>query len=130
MVHKEHCKAIQDFDNKYHYTPDDEIGPVKSALLSFEPVAGKYEGTTLGLGIGCMGELSVRSNEIYTPIARNRAVSYVLLRRQVAQGGPWLVLLKDPPPVGSWVFRSPVGAIRTQHKQRLLLIHQKARAVV
>jgi len=28
-------------------------GPVKSALLSFGPVTDKYEGTVLGLGIGC-----------------------------------------------------------------------------
>ena len=39
--HEEYCKAAKDLDSKYHNTPDDEIGPVKSALLSFGPVAGK-----------------------------------------------------------------------------------------
>ena len=46
-------------------------------LLSFGPVAGKYEGTVLGLGIGCFGELSAGFNDVCTFIARNRAVSYV-----------------------------------------------------
>ena len=45
------CKAAKDLKSKYHHTPVDEIGPVKSALLSFGPVAGKYEGMVLGLGI-------------------------------------------------------------------------------
>jgi len=76
-VHKEYCKAAKDLDSKYHHTPDGEIGPVKSALLSFGPVAGKYEGTVLGLGIGCFGELSAGFNDVCTFIARNRAVSYV-----------------------------------------------------
>jgi len=56
--HKEYHKAAKDLDSKYHHTSDDEIGPVKSALLSFGSLAGKYEGTVLGLGIGCFGELS------------------------------------------------------------------------
>ena len=60
-----------------HHTPDDDIGPVKSALLSFGPVAGKHEGTVLGLGIGCFGELSAGFNDVCAFIARNRAVSYV-----------------------------------------------------
>ena len=47
-VHKEYCKAAKDLDSKYHHTPDNEIGPVKSALLSFGPVAGKHNGTVLG----------------------------------------------------------------------------------
>ena len=34
-VHKEHCKAAKDRDSRYQHTPDDELGPVKSALLSF-----------------------------------------------------------------------------------------------
>jgi len=50
-VLKELCKAA-DLDSKYHHTPDDENCPVKSALLSFGHVMGKYEGTILGLGIG------------------------------------------------------------------------------
>ena len=74
---KKNCKAAKDLDGKYHHTPDDEIGPVKSALLSFGPVAGKYEGTVLGLGIGCFGELPAGLNGVCTFIARNRAVSYV-----------------------------------------------------
>ena len=32
-VHKENCKAAKDLDSKYHHTPDDENGPVKSALF-------------------------------------------------------------------------------------------------
>ena len=75
-VHKEYCKAAKDLDSKYQHTPDNEIGPVKSALLSFGPVAGKHEGTALGLGIGCFGELSAGFNGVCTFIARNRAVSY------------------------------------------------------
>ena len=54
-VHKEYCKAAKYLDSKYHHNPDDEIGPVKSSFLSLGPVAGKYEGTVLGLGIGCFG---------------------------------------------------------------------------
>jgi len=76
-VHKEYCKAAKDLDSKYHHIPDDEIGPVKSALLSFGPVAGKYDGTVLGLGIGCFGELSAGFNGACKFIAHNRAVSYV-----------------------------------------------------
>jgi len=76
-VHRAYCKAAKDLDSKHPYTPDDEIGPVKSTLLSFGPVAGKYEGTVLGLGIGCFGELSAGFNDVCTFIARNRAVSYV-----------------------------------------------------
>jgi len=40
-------------------------------------VAGKYEGTVLGLGIGSFGELSAGFNDVCTFIARNRAISYV-----------------------------------------------------
>jgi len=76
-VHKAYCKAAKDLDSKYHHTPDDEIGPVKSALLSFGPVAGKYKGTALGLGIGCFKELSAGFDGVCTFIAPNRAVSYV-----------------------------------------------------
>ena len=72
-----HCKAAEGLDSKSHHTPGDEIGLVKSVLLSFGPVAGKYEGTVLGLGIGCFGELSAGFNDVCTFIARNRAVSYV-----------------------------------------------------
>jgi len=43
--------------------------------MSFGPVAGKYEGTVLGLGIGCLGELPARFNNVRTFIARSRAVS-------------------------------------------------------
>ena len=76
-MHKEHFKAAKDLDSKYHHTPDDETGPVKYALLSFGPVAGKYEGTALGLSIGCSEELFVGFNGVCTFIARNRALSYV-----------------------------------------------------
>ena len=55
----------------------DEIGPIKYAFLSFGPVAGKHEGTVLGLGIGCFGELPAGFNDVCTSIARNRAVSYM-----------------------------------------------------
>ena len=57
--------------------PDDEIGQVKSALLSFGPVTGKYESTVLGLGIGCFGELPAGFNGVCTFIARSRALSYM-----------------------------------------------------
>jgi len=63
-MHKEYCKAAKNPDSKYRHTPEDEIGPVKSALLSFGPVAGKYEGMVLGLGIGCFGELSAGFNGV------------------------------------------------------------------
>jgi len=76
-VDKAYCKAAKDLDSKYHHTPDDEVGPVKSALLSLGPVADKYEGTVLGLGIGCFGELFAGFNDVFTFIARNRAVSCV-----------------------------------------------------
>ena len=51
----EHCKAAKDLDSKYHHTPGGGCGPVKSALLPFEPAAGKYKGIVLGRGIGCFG---------------------------------------------------------------------------
>jgi len=76
-VHKENCKAAKDLDSKYHSTPDDEIGLVKSAVLPFGPVACKYEGAVLGFGIGCFGELPARSNGVCTFISRSRAVSYM-----------------------------------------------------
>ena len=76
-MHKEYCKPVKNLDSKYHHTPDDENGPVKIAPLSFGPVAGKFEGTVLGLGIGCFSELSAGFNDVCTFIARNLAVSYV-----------------------------------------------------
>ena len=76
-VHKEYCKAAKDLDSKHHHTPENEIDPVKCALLSFGPVAGKHEVTALGLGIGCFGELSAGFNGVFTFIARSRAVSYM-----------------------------------------------------
>jgi len=69
-VHKAYCKAAS---TKYHH-PDGEIGPAKYALWSFGPVAGKYEGTGLGLGMGCFGESSAGFNDVFTFIARNSAV--------------------------------------------------------
>jgi len=66
-VHKAYCKAAKDIDSKYNHTPDDEIGPLKSALLSFGPVAGKYKGKVFGLGIGCFGEFSAGSVTFLTP---------------------------------------------------------------
>ena len=50
-------KVHKDLDSKHYHTPNDVISPVKSALLSFGPVAGKYEGAAIGLGIGGFGEL-------------------------------------------------------------------------
>jgi len=70
-------QSAMDLDSKYHHTPDEQIGPVNSALLSFGPVAGKCESTVLGLGIGCFGEFSAGFNDVLAFIARNRAVSYV-----------------------------------------------------
>ena len=63
--------------NENHHSPDDNIGPVKSALLSFGPVASKYKGTVLWLCIGCFGELSAGLNDVCMFIERYRAVSYV-----------------------------------------------------
>jgi len=101
-VQKAYCKAAKDLDSKYHHTPNGKIGPVKSSLLSFEPAAGKYEGTVLGLGSGCFGELPAGFNDVCTFIARKSCVILRgLLRRQVAQGGPGHVPFKDPPRVGS-----------------------------
>ena len=40
-------------------------------------MAGKYEGTVFGLGIGCFGELSAGLNGVCTAIARNRALSHM-----------------------------------------------------
>ena len=51
-VHKEYCKAANDLNSKYHHNPSG-----KNALLSFGPVAGKFEGAAIWLGIGCFGEL-------------------------------------------------------------------------
>ena len=31
-VHNEYCKAAKDLDSKYHHTPDDETGPVRSVF--------------------------------------------------------------------------------------------------
>ena len=76
-MHKDHCKAAKDLDSKYHHTPVDKNGPVRSALLSFGPVEGKYEGAVLGVGIGCFGELPAGFNDVCTFIARNRTASYV-----------------------------------------------------
>ena len=69
-------------------------------FLSFGPVAGKHEGTVLGLGIGCFGELSAGFNDVCTFIARNRAVSYM---GHFDDKSPKeaLVPLEDPPRVGS-----------------------------
>ena len=52
-------------------------------------MAGKYEGTALGLSIGCFGELPAEFSGVYTSIARSRAVSYVARYDLSAQGGPW-----------------------------------------
>jgi len=52
-VHNEYRKAAKDLDRTNHHETDDELGPVKSIRLSFGRVAGKHEGTVLGLGIGC-----------------------------------------------------------------------------
>jgi len=67
----------EDLDSKYHITPDDKNGPVESTLLPFGPVVVAYEGTALGLGIGCFGKFSAGFNGVCTFIARNCAVSYV-----------------------------------------------------
>ena len=45
--------------------------------MSFGPVAGKYEGMVLGLGIGCFDELPAEFNGICKFNARNRAVFYM-----------------------------------------------------
>jgi len=57
--------------------PGVEIGTVKFALLSVGPVAGKYEGTILGLGIGYIGELSAGFTDAFTFIARSCKRPYV-----------------------------------------------------
>ena len=44
-LQKEYFKTAK--DSRFHLTPDKEIGPVRSALLSFGPVAGKHEGAVL-----------------------------------------------------------------------------------
>jgi len=77
MVLKEHFEAPKDLDSKYHHTPDDELGPVKSALWSFGPMADKHEGTLLGLSTGSFGELAAGFNGGRKFIARDRAVSNV-----------------------------------------------------
>jgi len=56
---------------------DDENGPVKYALFSFGPVAGKYEGTVLKLDISCLGKLTAGFNGVCVFIARYRELSYV-----------------------------------------------------
>jgi len=62
-VHAKYFKATKDLKSKHHCTPDDKTGPVKSALLLFGPVSGKYEAAVLGLGVGCFGKLSAGFNE-------------------------------------------------------------------
>jgi len=96
-VHKAYCKAAKDLDSKCHHNPDDEICPVNSAFLSFSPVAGKYEGTVLGLGIGCFGELAAGFKwRLHVHRAQSCGIPRGSQRRQVAQGGPEHVPLKDP----------------------------------
>jgi len=76
-AHITYCKVAKDLDSKYHLTPDDEIGPVKTALTFIAgPVASKCD-WVLWLGIGCFGKLSAGFNGVCTFIARNRAVPYV-----------------------------------------------------
>ena len=70
-------KYYRHYRHKHHHTPDDKNGPAKSALLSFGPVADKYESTVPWLGIGCFGELYAGFNGVCMSIARSRAVSYV-----------------------------------------------------
>ena len=103
-MHKEYYKAAKDLESKHNHIPSDENGPVKSALLSFGPTAGKYEETVLGLGIGCFGELSAGIIGVFSFIARNARSCGVFrrsLQRQVAQGVPWNVSLKDSSRDGS-----------------------------
>jgi len=69
-VHKAYCKAAKDLDSKHNNTPDDEICPVLSALLSFGPVAGKYEGTVIGLGVGCFNESCLMDSMMFARSSR------------------------------------------------------------
>jgi len=62
-AHKRCYKAAKGLSSKYDRALGDENGPVKSALLTFGPLAGKHEGMVLGLGIGCFGELSAGFND-------------------------------------------------------------------
>ena len=73
-------------------------------LCRSRPVTAKYEGTVLGLGIDCFGELSAGINDVFTFIARNREVPYVDRYDDKSPRealGPRKVLLKGPPRVGS-----------------------------
>ena len=76
-------------------------GPVKSALLLPGPVSGKHEGTGFGLDISCFEYRTAGPNDVLAFVVRNGAASYFRgsLRRQVAQKGPRLIPLKDPPRV-------------------------------
>jgi len=71
--HKEHCKAAKNLDSKYNHTPVDENDPVKSAQLSFGPVAGKYEGSLLAASESCL--LDPMAFVRFIPFSR--ALSYV-----------------------------------------------------
>jgi len=99
-VHAGYYKAAKNLESKYHHTAGDENGLVKSALLSGGTVAGKHEGTALGLGIGCFEELSAGFSNVYTFIARNRAVSYVDRDDDKSPKEALVVPLKDPSRVG------------------------------
>jgi hypothetical protein len=68
-MHKEHCKIAKDLNSRYLNTPDDNIGPIVSALTSIGPAAGKRKSTVLGLGIGCFGELSAGIGNVCTFVA-------------------------------------------------------------
>jgi len=101
-AHKRCYKAAKGLSSKYDRALDDENGPVKSALFSFRPKAGKQEGMVLGLETGCFMELPAGFSGVF---CGHRAQSCSTLRGSlrchVVQGGPWHVPLEDPPRVGS-----------------------------
>jgi len=56
-LHKEYCKVAKRTSTA-STTALWVLRMSRSNPLSFRPVMGKYEGTVLGLGIGCFGERS------------------------------------------------------------------------
>ena len=95
------CKAAKDLDSKCRHTPDDKIGPDKSALFSFGPVAGKYEGHGS----------RVRHWLFQRAVCLLDSMAFVRSSRAIARCPTWVAKttsqgpghfpLKDPPRVGS-----------------------------
>jgi len=77
-LHKAHCKAAKDLDSKHHNSPDGKIARLARSNMLFCRL-GLWLASTrvLGLGIGCLGELSAGFSNACTFVARSHVVSYL-----------------------------------------------------